>query len=132
MSQTIETLLRRNLLQIFGERDETRRRLALQDVMAEDVVFSDSEGRNTGHDALNDAVTALLARFPGFVFAELSPPQVISDAGYIHWGFGPPDEPPRVTGMDVVVVRGEKIVALYTFLDAIKTANAARVSVEGA
>jgi SnoaL-like protein len=132
MSQTIETLLRRNLLEIFGERDETCRRRTLQDVMAEDVVFSDPEGRHVGRDAVNTAVAALLARFPGFVFAELTPPQVVSDAGYIHWGFGPPDEQPRVTGMDVVVVREGKIAALYTFLDAIKTADAARVSGEGA
>jgi hypothetical protein len=33
------------------------------------------------------------------------------------WSFGPPENPTQVTGMDVIVTRGEKIAALYVFLD---------------
>jgi hypothetical protein len=33
-------------------------------------------------------------------------------------GSGPPGEPPRYTGLDVIIVRDERIAALYVFLDA--------------
>jgi hypothetical protein len=40
-------------------------------------------------------------------------------AGMIRlaWGSGPPGEEPDYTGMDVIIVRGDKIAALYVFLD---------------
>jgi hypothetical protein len=116
MSQSVESLLHRNLLEVFSERDEARRRRAIGELMAGDVIFSDHNGRQTGLDAVNAAVTALQARFPEFVFTERTPPQVIADAGHVHWSFGPPGEP-RITGMDFIVVRDGKIAALYVFLD---------------
>ena len=42
----------------------------------------------------------------------------IQDGGRLAWRSGPPGEPPRYTGLDVIIVRDEKIVALYVFLDA--------------
>jgi hypothetical protein len=117
MSHTVETLLHRNLHEVFSECDEARRRRAIGELMTGDVIFSDHNGRQTGPDAVNAAVTALHARFPEFVFTERTPPQTIADAGHVHWQFGPSGEPPRVTGMDFVVVRDGKIAALYVFLD---------------
>lgn len=118
MSDAIETLMHRKLTEVFGERDETRRRRTIGEIMAEDVVFSDHDGRRVGHEAMNAAVAALHRRFPDFVFAEQTPPQSLVDAGRLRWGFGPPGAPARVTGMDVVTVRDGKVTALYVFLDA--------------
>src|SRR5882672_1167801 len=117
MTDPIETLLRRNLHDVFGEHDEARRRRAIGELMTDDIIFSDHDGRQTGRDAVNAAVTALQARFPNFVFTERAPTQGIADAGRLHWGFGPPGEPPRVTGVDFILARDGKIAALYTFLD---------------
>jgi hypothetical protein len=51
------------------------------------------------------------------VFQVTGPVQAVQDAGRLSWGFGPPGEPPRVTGLDVIVMRENKIARLYTFLD---------------
>jgi hypothetical protein len=117
MSPTVEGLLHRNLREVFSERDETRRRRAIGELMTDDVVFSDRNRSQVGQDALNAAVAALQARLPPFVFSERTPPQTIADAGHVAWQFGPPGELPRVTGMDFIVVRDGKIAALYVFLD---------------
>jgi hypothetical protein len=116
MSEIVETLLRRNLHEVFGERDEGRRRSAMAELMTDDVIFSDHNARHTGRDAVNAAVTALQARFPGFVFTERTPPQTLTDAGTLHWQFGPPAAP-KINGTDFIVVRDGRIAALYVFLE---------------
>ncbi len=118
MSTTIETLLTRNLHDVFGEPDPARRAAAIRALYTPDSVFSDPHGRYVGHHALEEAVTALHAKLPGHVFTVISGPDVLRDSGRLAWAFGPPDDPRRVTGLDVVVVKDDRIAALYTFLDA--------------
>ena len=120
MTQAIETLLRRNLHAVFGERDATRRRRSIDAIIAEDIVFHDPHGKSSGRDALDAAVAALQAQFPDFVFTEIMV-QALEETGRLHWGFGPPGAPPKVTGLDVVLVREGMIAALYTFLDPAKS-----------
>jgi hypothetical protein len=120
LTQAIETLLRRNLHDVFGERDAALRRRAIEELIAEDCVFFDPHGRHVGRAALGAAVAALQARFPDFVFTEIMV-QALDETGRLHWGFGPPGAPPRVTGLDVIVVRDGIVAALYTFLDPAKT-----------
>jgi hypothetical protein len=48
-----------------------------------------------------------------------STPQAVQDGGRIAWGSGPAGEPPRYTGLDVIIVRDGKIVVLYVFLDSL-------------
>jgi len=46
---------------------------------------------------------------------------VVSDVGRLRWGFGPPSEPRKTTGIDVLVASDDRrITALYTFADAVK------------
>ncbi|HVY18893.1 MAG TPA: nuclear transport factor 2 family protein [Bauldia sp.] len=114
----IETLLRRNLTDIFAERDDARRRAAIAELTTDDVIFVDPNGgRHDGREPLNASVAALYARMPTFVFSELPPLQVIEGAGRVHWGFGPPGARPVLTGLDVILVRDGRIAALYTFID---------------
>ncbi len=116
-SVVIETLLARNLLEVFGEHDPARRRAAIKELFVEDCAFTDPHGRHLGHEALDGAVTALHKLLPGYVFKTLGAPQTLEDSGRLAWAFGPPEDPERVTGLDVIVVRGNRIAALYTFLD---------------
>jgi hypothetical protein len=44
-------------------------------------------------------------------------PQALHNAGRLAWGSGPHGEKPYYTGLDVIIVRDDKIVALYVFLD---------------
>jgi hypothetical protein len=117
MPNMIANLLTRNLLEVFGERDAVKRRSAIAVLWAEDGVFVDPFGRYVGYTALNDAVSQLHAKFPGFTFAAIGAPQVFYDVGRLAWGHGPVGEPPKVTGLDVVTVRDGRIVALYAFID---------------
>ncbi len=97
-SYAIEGLLKRNLFDVFGQHDRSKRRIAIDELFAEDVVFSDPHQRHVGRDALDAA-------------------QTLTDSGRLAWSFGPADDPKRITGLDVIVVRGDRITALYTFLD---------------
>jgi hypothetical protein len=117
MPSNVETLLRRNLREVFAEHDALKRRSAIGEIWAEDCVFCDAHDSHVGHDALDAAVAALHKLLPGYAFSEAGAPQALVGAGRMAWSFGPPDNPARVTGMDVIVTRGEKIAALYVFLD---------------
>ena len=117
MSGLIATLLTRNLQEVFGERDHVRRAAAIPALFEPDCVFTDHNGRHVGHAALDEAVRALHARFPDFAFQDRGSAEVVGDAGRLAWGFGPPGQMPRVTGLDVILVREDRIASLYVFLD---------------
>ncbi len=81
------------------------------------MVFLDPDGPHIGHAAIDQAVEQLLGRFPGFVFCELGQPDTHNSIGRLAWGFGPPNAPPAVTGLDVIVTEKDRITTLYTFID---------------
>jgi SnoaL-like domain len=114
MSDSIETLLVRNLHDVFGERDPVRRRTTIEAIFDRDCLFSDPRGRHVGQE---DAVVALQAQFPDHVFTKIGSVDAPQDSGRLAWAFGPPNEPRRITGLDVAVVNAGRISALYTFLD---------------
>jgi hypothetical protein len=117
ISSAVEGLLTRNLFDVFGQHDRSKRRAAIEELFTEDVVFSDPQQRHVGRDALDAAVEALHELMPGYVFNEVGSAQTRTDSGRMAWSFGPADDPKRITGLDVIVVRGDRIAALYTFLD---------------
>jgi hypothetical protein len=117
VSDTIPDLLIRNLFEVFGEPDAERRREAIATLWADDGVFADPHGRHVGHAALNEAVSQLHARFPGFIFTAIGTPQAFHGVGRQAWGHGLVGEPPQVTGLDVVIVQENRISALYAFVD---------------
>ncbi|KXU84742.1 hypothetical protein CR51_41805 [Caballeronia megalochromosomata] len=117
MSNTIETLLLRNLRDVFGEADSERRRSAIEALYCADCVVNLPPGQYHGHDALQRIAGKLRASHPDYVYTPHSAPQVVQDGGRIDWGSGPEGEPPRYTGIDIIIARDEKISALYVFLD---------------
>ena len=115
---TVAELVRRNLLDVFNERDPERRARAIAATYAEDVVWYDPEGPVTGRAALHAKAQALLDGAPGFVFAPRGPLHVSTgDLGALAWQFGPAGGDPVATGMDVALVRDGLIAALHTVLD---------------
>jgi hypothetical protein len=117
VQEIIETFLLRNLQEVFGEGDPTRRRAAITELYTEDCVVLLPIGRYVGRDALDRVAGELRAGHPNFVYTPHRAPQVVQTAGRIPWGSGPPGEPPNYTGLDVIVVRDGKISALCVFLD---------------
>jgi hypothetical protein len=65
----IETLLNRNLPEVFGEGDPARRRSAIQELYAEDCVLYVPPGTFVGHDALDKFAGDLRATHPHYVYA---------------------------------------------------------------
>ena len=117
MSGRIHELLNRNLQEVFGEGDATRRRVAIEELYTEDCVLCVPPGVFIGHDALDRFAGDLRATHPHFVYTPLGEPQALHNAGRLAWGSGPRGEKPDYTGLDVIIVRGDRIAALYVFLD---------------
>lgn len=117
MSDRIHELLHRNLQEVFGEGDATRRRAAIKELYTEDCVVYTPIAVIAGHDALDTFSGDLRATHPHFVYTPHSKPQVLHNAARLAWGSGPRGESPDYTGWDVIIVRDGKIAALYVFLD---------------
>ena len=73
MSDIIETLLLRNLQEVFGEGDAARRRAAIAELYTEDCTVLLPIGRYVGHRALDQVAGELRAGHPSFVSVSGSP-----------------------------------------------------------
>ncbi|QIG94648.1 MULTISPECIES: nuclear transport factor 2 family protein [unclassified Bradyrhizobium] len=113
----IETLLMRNLPEVFGEGDPVRRRAAIQQLYTEDCVLYAPSGILVGHDALDKFAGDLRATHPHFAYTPHGAPQVLHNSGRLAWGSGPQGEKPVYTGVDFIIARDGKIAALYVYLD---------------
>jgi|SRR5271154_5600710 len=119
MSNGIYELLSRNLQEVFGEGDAARRRAAIEELYTDDCLVDAPPGAFVGRDALDKFAADLRATHPQFAYTPHGEPQALHNAGRLAWGSGPPGEKPDYTGVDVIVVRGDQIAALYVFLDSI-------------
>ena len=80
-------------------------------------MFIDPESRYEGHAGIARAAEGVVKRFPTFVFTERADIQAYNGVGKLDWGFGPAGAEAVITGSDVLVMKGDKIGALYTFID---------------
>lgn len=120
-ANVVKDLMKQNLFGVFGERDAAKRRSLIAKIWERKGVFIDPHGRYVGHTAINDAAEQVQRRFPDSAFSALADGDAYSGVGRIPWGFGPPGEPRKITGIDVLVSSDDgRITALYTFLDAVK------------
>jgi hypothetical protein len=117
MAQTVETLLRENIHGVFSEPDTDQRHKAIARLWAEDGVFVDHDARYEGHSGIALAADGLAKKFPNFVFTERGEIQAFHGVGKLDWGYGPAGAEAVITGIDVLVIKGDRIGALYTFLD---------------
>ena len=117
MSDNIHELLNRNLQEVFGEGDAARRRAAIEELYTDDCLLYVPPGVFAGRDAVDKFAGDLRATHPNFVYTPHGQPQALHNAGRLAWSSGPPGETPDYTGLDVIIVRGGKIAALYVFLD---------------
>jgi len=81
------------------------------------VCSSIHNDRYEGHARIALAADALDKKFPNFIFTERGEIIAIPGAGKLNWGFGLAGAEPVITGSDVLVTKGDKIGAIYTFLD---------------
>jgi hypothetical protein len=117
MTERTTELLNRNLQEVFGEGDAARRRAAIEEFYTDDCVVHVEDGVFVGHDAVDKFSGELRATHPHFVYTPHGEPQALHDGGILAWGSGAKGEPPEYTGLDVVIVRENKIAVLYVFLN---------------
>jgi hypothetical protein len=92
MDDRITELLYRNLQEVFGEGDASRRRAAIRDFYTEDCVLYVPPGIFVGHDALDKFAGDLRATHPHFVYTPRGEPQALHNGGILAWGSGPNGE----------------------------------------
>jgi SnoaL-like protein len=120
MSYSISTLLVRNLQDVFGENDPARRRAAMEELYAEDVVFYDpSKGACRGRDEIDRVAGAIRATHHDFRYQPIAAPEELGNGGRVRWVSGRPGEPPAYAGTDFIIARDGRIAAIYLFFDAL-------------
>ncbi|AMO93114.1 hypothetical protein CFter6_0383 [Collimonas fungivorans] len=117
MSFSVNELLRRNLLAIFGERNAAARMTELETIWLPEGTFVDPDGRYVGLNAINRRIEELQAKFPAFDFVERGPVEAMHGVGRLAWGYGPEDNRNAVTGVDIAVTRDGRLLELYAFID---------------
>lgn len=109
--------MRRNLFEVFGERDPDARRAAISELYAPEVRYVDPEGSGTGHDAIHAAAEAVLTRFPDLHFAHAAAPTAVGDLGRVGWELRDANDVAVVHGMDLATVADERITRIWIFVD---------------
>jgi hypothetical protein len=117
MGQSVETLLRENIHGVFCEPDAEKRRYNIARLWDEDGVFIDPDTRYEGHSGITLAADGVAKKFPNFIFTEFGEIVAYHGIGKLDWGFGPVGAEPVVTGSDVLMMKGDKIGALYAFIN---------------
>lgn len=117
-----DRLMRANLTRVFDERNAERRMVAIRELYAADAVLNEPQASAAGHDAICEAVTALLASLPPeFVFSASGPALGHHGIGRLRWSAGRPGQPAAATGMDIAHFQNGRIHSLFVFLDPIAT-----------
>jgi SnoaL-like protein len=118
MSNSISTLVIRNLQEVFGENDPARRRAAIQELYTEDCVFYDpKKGVYRGREEINRIAGEIRATHPDFRYKPIAEPEEAGNGGRIRWVAGRPGEAPAYAGTDFIIARDGRIAALYLFFD---------------
>ncbi|HEX4201389.1 MAG TPA: nuclear transport factor 2 family protein [Chthoniobacterales bacterium] len=118
MSNSISTLLTRNLNDVFGENDPARRRKAIDEIFTEDAVFYDPMGGVfRGRDEIDGIAGKLRTMHPDFQYQPIGKPEEVGNGGRVRWTEGRPGEKPEVGGTDFIVARDGRIAAIYLFFD---------------
>jgi len=116
MGDVIEDLMQANLLDVFNERDEGRRRAAIERTYGPDVRWTDAEGVTTGVAALEVKCVALQQQLGDLQFVADGPVHELPNFGHLAWHLTGPDGTPVMSGFDVAIVTGGVITELYTVL----------------
>lgn len=116
MSDTTETLMLANLLEVFNERDDAARRAAAERTYADDVRWVDDEGVITGRTDLDAKCVALQNNLGDLQFVAAGPVRQLDGFGYLAWALVDGEGTQRMSGFDVALIRDGVIAELFTVL----------------
>lgn len=117
MTKIDATQFMTEILGMWTEPEADARRAVIQAHFDEGVHFHDPDGEFVGHAGLEAFSDSLQSRFPGARFTLADTPRTVGNAIRAFWHFGPPGNPQAVSGMDFVILDGEKASSLYAFVD---------------
>jgi hypothetical protein len=121
MPNSISTLLKRNLTDVFGENDPVRRRAAIEEIYTEDAVFYDPmKNVYRGRAEIDRIAGVLREKHRDFTYQPLAEPEEVRNSGRVRWVEGRPGEAPEIAGTDFIIARDGKIAAVYLFFDKLK------------
>lgn len=101
-------------LDSWNETDPTARCEAIQELWAEDGVYTHPLAVATGHDQIDATIAEVQAQFPGLAFTLAGPVDAHHDVARFTWNLGDG----LVIGFDVLVLgAGGRISKVYGFLD---------------
>jgi hypothetical protein len=80
MSNSVVTLLSRNLHEVFGENDPERRRATIEEIFAEDAAFHERSGVHRGWDEIDGIASAIKSTHPDFRYTPIRQPEELGAA----------------------------------------------------
>jgi hypothetical protein len=125
MSYTVSELLLRNLRDVFGENDPTRRRAAINELYNEECVFYDpNKGAHRGRDAIDRIAGVIKATHPDYQYQPIGAPEELGDAARCRWVSGTPGKAPAYAGTDFVIATDTNSASLPSGITNPKSKNA--------
>jgi hypothetical protein len=103
-------------IDVWNERDASRRRTLLTNSWATEATYVDPLMRGSSLSEIDGLIVAVQGRFPSFRFALLSA-DGHGDVARFSWVLGPVDGDPVVKGTDFVRRNGDRIASVTGFLD---------------
>src|SRR5687768_10526805 len=95
-------ILEYNLQQVWNERNPRIRLKTIEKIYAANATLYHVESKVTGHEEINNSVTAILKNLPpDFEFTLLKPIIINNGLGRAIWGAGPKGQAPISNGMDI-------------------------------
>jgi hypothetical protein len=101
-------------LETWNETDQANRRKAIDELWAQDGVYTDPIAAAEGRDQIDAMIAAVQGQFPGLSFTLAGPVDAHHDVARFTWSLG--DE--LVIGFDVLVLDADgRISKVHGFLD---------------
>ena len=114
---TAAELMHHNFDEIFIELDPVKREAMMRNAYTEDCVWIHPGGRLVGIAAVNEAASVILSTSRSTATRWLAIFARCTMSGCAVWGSGPPDQPFRYTGTDILEERNGRVAVFYTFID---------------
>ena len=108
-------------LDLWNELDQSKHLQMMDTIYSTDIEMVDRHFIAVGHAEVKDFVTDLHAKHPDSRFSHAKPVEFHHHIIRMYWQSGPPAKPDAATGMDMFVIKNNKVQKLYVFVDEAKS-----------
>ncbi|QEM11735.1 VOC family protein [Mucilaginibacter rubeus] len=104
-------------LVLWNERDESKRKIIMEQIYAPDMEMVDRHFVAVGHKAISGFVAGLQEKFPDSFFSHAAPVNVHHNIARMFWQLSNESKTNSGSGMDMFVIENGKVQKLYVFVD---------------